>query len=290
MKFTPICFVGITLLISCSHPIKKVTTKAIVKTDSVKHIASSQHASDTLAIPEDTIPRVTIPADAIQVPEDKVDTTSKVKILDAGSYNEQDDIGPKYAKLNWIGIFRKKNNYYIKPTKIRFIKEHSEMDEEENQKTGWRLETVIKDTCFTLISGVDSLITGPIKIFKAPIIYYAGQKVTFDYEGVTYTLYTTGAKRGGKIQNCKLFLMANVKGHVFNQLLRSLGNDITLDGGGDMANSLYLEFIGDIDGDKIPDFIIGGSGYVFHEDYLFLSKPAGDKAIVKLMAYNFISD
>jgi hypothetical protein len=217
-----------------------------------------------------------------------MDSTSKVRLLDQSDYNAQDDVGPKDAKLEWQGIFYNKNNYYIRPTKIKFIKEHSEMDE-EGKETGWRLKVIGKDTCMKLISGAD-LTVGVIEPVKLNFIYYAGQKQEFDYDGVRYTLYTTGTKRDGQIQNCKLYLMANVKGHIFNQLLRSLGNDIILNGGGDSANSMDLQFVGDIDGDKIPDFIIGGSGYSFGEMFLYLSKSAGSEAIVKKVAGFFVSD
>jgi hypothetical protein len=286
-----ICFLGATLLFSCGHPAPKAMPKDSIKLDSVKHVVTKfQKRTDTLAIPEDTIPKVVIPEGTIQVAEDKVDTTSKMKMLDNNcSYTQQDDVSPKDAKRSWKGIFHDKSNCYIKSTKIKFIRERSELDD-EGQMTGWRLKCIDKDTCYQLISGDDYIIEGPVKILKIEDFYYAGQKKEFNYGGIVYTLYTTGAKRNGKVYNFKIFLMATIKGHTFNQQIRSLGNDIALHNGGDNVDSIFIEFVGDIDGDKIPDFIIGDGGNFFGSSSLYLSKPAGDKAILKLVAYFSQSD
>jgi hypothetical protein len=293
MKFGAIYFTCALFLISCNHTDKKVVAKANTKSANTKRIANVQIVKDTLAIPDDTIPKITIPEGTIQVDEDKVDTTSKLKILfDGASYSARDDVDPKDAKLDWKGIFYNEDNYFIKSTKIKFIKEHSEFDDDDkpDQKTGWRIKCTGKDTCLQLISGVNDLTLGPIKRIKLDNFYNAGQKQEFNYEGVTYTLYTTGTKRNGYIYNFKLFLMANVKGHTFNQLIRSLGNDVALNHGGDSVDTLFLSFIGDIDGDKIPDMIISDGGYAFGSSSLYLSVPAGNNAIFKLVAYFSQSD
>jgi hypothetical protein len=293
MKFGSIYFIWAMFLISCSHTDKKVVAKANTKSANAKRIANVQSVKDTLAIPDNTIPKITIPEGTIQVGEGKVDTTSKLKILsDGASYSAQDNVDPKDAKLDWKGVFYNKGNYFIKSTKIKFIKEHSEFDDDDkpDQKTGWRIKCTGKDTCLQLISGVNDLIEGPIKRVKTDPPFYAGQKQEFSYEGITYTLYTTGTKRNGEIYNLKIFLMATVKGHTFNQLIRALGNDVALNGGGDSVNVIFIDFVGDIDGDKIPDFIISDGGYAYGSTSLYLSKQAGNDAILKLAAYFSQSD
>ena len=278
MKRVSIYVICAVFLISCSHTGKKITVKNHVKSTESKRIPGAQVANDTLVIPNDTIPKVTIADGTIQVGQLLIDTANKVNILEDGSIPYHGDVDPNDAKLNWEGIFHNKGTFYIKPTKIKIESEHSEMDEEENQKTGWQIKCDVKDSCFILISGVDNLINGVIKRFPWQGEFsYAGQKKVFDYQGITYTLYTTGAKRNGKACNLKLFLMANVKGHNFNQLIESLGNEPT----DDDPNTIYLTFIGDIDGDKIPDFITSISGYGGGSTTVYLSKPAGDYAILK---------
>jgi hypothetical protein len=209
MRAKPIYCLCVLFLMSCNHLAKKEIPKAIIKSASAKRIANVQSAKDTLAIPDDTIPKITIPEGTIQVGEDKLDTASKVKIIYNSDVlnNGVDNVGPEYSKLSWKGIFYNKGNYYIKPTKTKVSKERPSQDEDPSKETVWILKCEVKDSCFRLISGVDNLSVGPIKLVKTDDFYYAGQKQEFNYEGVAYTLYTTGAKRNGYIYNFKLFLM-----------------------------------------------------------------------------------
>ena len=281
MKLITICFVASLFLLSCQHATKKTLAVTKTKPDGIKHSINVQSVTDTLTIPEDTIPKIVIPDGTIQVGQNSVDTINKVEILEAGSIPYQGDVDPEKAKLNWQGLFCNKGNFYIKPTKIKITNEHSWMDDDENQKTGWRVKCDIKDSCFILISGVDNLVKGVVKRFPwSGDFYYAGQKKEFNYEGVNYTLYTTGSKRDGKACDLKLFLMANIKGHSYNQLIASIGGELA----GDNPESIELTFIGDIDGDKIPDFITGIYGYGGGDTSVYLSKSAGDDAILKLVA------
>ncbi len=293
IKSKSIYFTGILSLLSCHHTIEKKLMASNVKLAVKLHKPEVKKVRDTLVIPEDTVPDIIVPDNTVQVGEDKVDTTSKIKLLsDGSSYTAQDDVNSKDAKLHWKGIFYNKGNYYIKPTKIRLTKEHSELDDDDksDQKTGWRVKCTEKDSCLQLISGVDNLIAGPIKQVKPIDFYYAGQKQEFDYQGIKYTLYTTGSKRGAYIYNFKIYLMANVKGHYINQLIRSLGNEVALHHGGDEVDTIFIDFIGDIDGDKIPDIIISDGGYAFGSTSIYLSTPAGNNAIVRLVGYFSQSD
>jgi hypothetical protein len=286
MKRTLLYILGLLSLSSCSQSGKQTIKKDMIKKDSIiSKPTVTVKANDTL-----TIPKVTIPGGTIQVSENHLNTTSKINLLHISSYNK-DDVDPKVAKLNWKGLFYNKEDFYIKSARLKFVQEHSEMDEEEGQKTGWRLESDNKDFNIVLINGPAGLINGPVKkALLSTSLYYVGQKLEFNYYGINYTLYTTGTKRYGKIYNYKLFLLANVKGHCFNQQLYSLRPDIALDGGGDMSESVEIEFAGDLDGDKIPDFIIERSGYSYGDTYLYLSKPAGDKAILKQVSSFGVSD
>jgi hypothetical protein len=278
MKIRSIYLLCVVFLMSCNHTAKKMIKTVNIKSDSIKKSIIVQSTNDTLVIPDDTLPKITISDGTVQVGQLLIDTNNKVKILESGSIAYHDDIDPEDVKLDWKGIFYNKDSFYIKPTKIKITSEHSEMDEEENQKTGWKIKCDVKDSCFILISGVDNLVKGTIKRFPWHGGFdHAGQKKVFNYEGVTYTLYTTGAKRNGKACNVKLFLMASVKGHSFNQLIESLGPEPTEDD----PDTIYITFIGDIDGDKIPDFITSVSGYGGGSTTVYLSQPAGDNAVLK---------
>jgi hypothetical protein len=242
---------------------------------------------DTLAIPDDTIPDVIIPAGTIQVSTNHPGQFNNgIKTLGCGSYNQQTFVGPKSAKLQWKGLFESKTRFYISNTKLRLKRDHSELDEDKNQKTGWLVNCDNKDTNIILINGAKDVVNGLVKkALLSTTLYYAGQKLEFKYYGVKYTLYTTGFKKNGRIFNYKLFLLAKVKGGYFNQLLASLPPDVSFGGGGDMSTKVEIEFAGDMDGDKIPDFIISESGYAFGFSYLYLSRAAGKKAILKEVSF-----
>jgi hypothetical protein len=287
MKRIAVYILGILMLASCGQPVKRsvkkdtINNKPFVKTN----------AKVTLESPDDTIPKVTIPEGTIQMGYKDADTTSKIHILHIADYNQQ-DIDPKVVRLNWAGLFYKKNDdFYIRPTKLKFTPQHSEMDEKENEKTGWHITCNVKDENIILIKGAHDLVNGPVKkALLSTILTQTGEKLEFTYYGVTYTLYTTGYKKQGEIYNYKLFLLAKVKGHYFNQLLYQLSPNIAFPASGDMSETMEIEFAGDMDGDKIPDFILNASGYSYGNTYLYLSKPAGDKAILKLVSVFGTSD
>jgi hypothetical protein len=242
---------------------------------------------DTVLIPDDSVPKITLPAGTIQVAKnDARHPNTLIKILGCSSYNHSEFVGPRSEKMNWKGLFQAKGGFYVADTKLIVKREHSELDENEKQKTGWRVTCGNKDRNLILINGVYRILNGPVK--KALLhskLYYAGQKLNFDYYGVTYTLYTRGFKRNGKIYNYKLFLFAKVKGHYFNQLLVALPPDDSFGGNGDMSTDVEIDFAGDLDGDKIPDFIITESGNSFGFTSLYLSRPAGKRAILQKVSF-----
>jgi hypothetical protein len=292
MKRVAIYISGILMLISCGQPDKR----SVLKNTTNNNLLVKTKTKVISESPEDTIPTITIAEGTVQVSYKSTDTTSKINIINIADYNNQ-DINPKALGLNWTGLFYtglfngKNNSFYIKQTKLKFAPEHSESDEKENEKTGWHVTCNVKDGNMILIKGATDIEEGPVKkALLSTELTKAGQKIDFSYYGVTYTLYTTGFKRHEAIYNYKLFLLAKVKGHTFNQLLYQLSPNVVFGVGGDMSESVKIEFAGDLDGDNIPDFIINASGYSYGITYLYLSKPAGDKAILKLVSSFGTSD
>ncbi len=241
---------------------------------------------DTVTIPDDTVPKVTIPPGTIQVLTDDIKPQkSGIKTCQRTTFNQQDVVNRQDAKLMWEGLFEKKGRVYLQRTRIKIKRVHSEVDQEPSDKTGWDVQCKNRDDNIILIYGAKGLVDGMLKTaLHATEIYYAGQVIRFKYYGIMYTLYTTGIKRDGRIYNYKLFLMAKVKGHYMNQQLRSLSDDEALGNWGEMSQDEQIEFAGDLDGDHIPDFIIEGSGFPYSFSSLYLSKPAGNKAIVKFVS------
>lgn len=273
------------MLLGCNR--NKETSKTVKKNNVIikaKTISKKAASPDTVARytgPDDTVPKVVVPEDVIQVVtyNQTVDTINQSYYLEETNLNK-DDIEPKEMKLRWKGVFtRKDGTAYIKDVQLRFERAQSETDE-DGQKTGWLVKSDIKDEGFFL-SGVDDLTDGPVQQVKlTKTMLYPGEKQEFNYNGVDYTFYAKGFKKDGDIYNYKLFLLANVKGHYFNQLLASedhFGDEMHWEADA----TISIEFVGDIDGDKIPDVVIGRAAEFEGDSQLFLSKPAGDNAILK---------
>ncbi|WP_295797546.1 hypothetical protein [Mucilaginibacter sp.] len=295
MKNQVIYILMLLILVACGQTGSKVVKKENIrlKNDTSHVIAGSiSPASDTLAIPGDTIPKVAVPADAIQVVTNAnaiTDTTDGIKTVQCASYGA-DDVDANIAKLKWKGLFETKGNYFINDTRVKFTQQHSDLDT-GNANTGWRINSNIKANNVILISGAKGLVNGPVKMaLLSKRLPAAGQKLQFTYNGVSYVLYTTGRKTGGLVYNYKLHLLANVKGKCFNQVLKALPADVSFGGVGDMSEDIAIDFAGDIDGDNIPDFIISRSGYSYGYTELYLSRPAGSKAILKLVSESGVSD
>jgi len=285
MMHRSIPFLYIVMLLGCNR--NKETSKTVKKNNVIikaKTISKKAASPDTVARytgPDDTVPKVVVPEDVIQVVtyNQTVDTINQSYYLEETNLNK-DDIEPKEMKLRWKGVFtRKDGTAYIKDVQLRFERAQSETDE-DGQKTGWLVKSDIKDEGFFL-SGVDDLTDGPVQQVKlTKTMLYPGEKQEFNYNGVDYTFYAKGFKKDGDIYNYKLFLLANVKGHYFNQLLASedhFGDEMHWEADA----TISIEFVGDIDGDKIPDVVIGRAAEFEGDSQLFLSKPAGDNAILK---------
>ncbi|MDB5157916.1 MAG: hypothetical protein JWR50_2623 [Mucilaginibacter sp.] len=264
------------ILFSCKQ--KPTEKKAIIKkSDTLKSVLNNVILSKFTSS-EDTIPKITIPMGTIQVTtNDIIDSSLKVSILAPGEYNSEEAIQVTNRR-NWKGVFKINGQYYIKKTGIQILKIRSQTDKDD-EKTGLIVKTINKDSCEILMSGAD-VKEGPVRTVLLKSQLFPGQKQEFNYNGVMYTFYATGFKKDRQISNYKLFLMANVKGHNFNQLLFTI-----LDYGDyterESEENLTLEFAGDMDGDGIPDFIIIPSTQFWSDATLYLSKQAGNKAIVK---------
>jgi hypothetical protein len=266
--------------VACNSPDKPHENK---KKNIIKRPTFTVVTKTTITNHTDTVPKVTIPAGTIQIiTEGKPDSTEKIYLLEACDANV-DEVQPFEPKLSWQGLFCTKDTAYIKNTKLKFSREQSEIDE-DGKVTGWRITSDNKDLGY-FISGA-GLIEGPInevKITKKSIV--PGEKEVFNYNNIIYTIYATGYydAKNEDFSNYKLFLMANVKGHIFNQLLMStpnLGDQMAIEG----DEQIQISFIGDIDGDNIPDFILNRYGEFHGFIYLYLSKSAGDKAVLKDVA------
>jgi hypothetical protein len=206
-------------------------------------------------------------------------------ILTTGTFHE-DEVGKEDAGRNWYGLFLNSDGYYIDSTSITTRRVQDPIDE-DGQITGWEVKTTNKDTSLLLIAGVNGLEKRQIKkiaLGKNEIL--PGESVTYSYNGITYILYATGNKQKERpdsdyymVSNYRLFIRAIINGSErTSMLVSSRAFDDAM---------VELLFAGDIDGDNIPDLIINTSyHYNATVPTLYLSKPAGDKEILKPMGWH----
>jgi hypothetical protein len=274
----------VILFFGC-HEATKETVNNDKQANGSKNLGSAFKSNDTSA--SEKTADIKMPEGTIQVQTNFLTdplhiANNSVKILQTGSFHK-DDVSANSARLKWKGLFKTNDRFYIKDADVKFSRQHDGEVDDHTQNTGWRVQCGEKDSTKLLISGLNELNNGEInQIALSKGTLLPGEKEEFNYSGTTYTLYASGKKKDGYIYNYKLFLMATVKGHSFNQLLIAqpfFGQAFT----DQVLTTIY--FAGDLDGDNIPDFLIDTTDALTATvPGLYLSKPAGDKAILKLVA------
>jgi hypothetical protein len=268
---------SICLIILCLAACKQPDKTPIVK-------KPAQIIKSTHVIPAND----NIYSTAINFPKD-TNYTAEILTTEGVAHNEEVD--PRLADHEWMGIFKSDSGYYISNTKIKVFHAHDEIvDEKETEKTGWRVEPQIKDSTVLLISNLNYLKPRPIRSFRfAKSFVLPGHSNTFSYNDVSYTLYATGQQmRSSKpeeiynISHYKLYIKATIRGKSYNQLL------VNTDGFDDAMVTII--FTGDIDGDSRPDFIIDTTNdYNVIRPTLYLSKPAEKNELLKVVGlHNYV--
>lgn len=211
-----------------------------------------------------------------------VDSLLNVKILTIGSFHN-DEVWKNASLEKWFGVFVNKDDVYFAETKLK-IKNVFDvvLDENENEKTGWEIKTVNKDTSFILIEGLSFFKNHTIKkILLEKEEVFPGDTLYINYLGIDYKIFATGEKKliqnepeWFEVWNYKLYLTATIKGKYYKSLLVAQPNFDD--------QMVKLIFAGDIDGDGILDLIIDTSRhYNATSPTLYLSKPSDKDELVK---------
>lgn len=203
-------------------------------------------------------------------------------ILTTGQFHE-DEVSEEDVKRSWFGLFMNKEGYYLDSTGITTKRVTDAVADEDGQITGWEVKTTNTDTTLLLFAGIDGLSKRkvvPAELSKQEL--QPGEKTTFTYNGIVYTLYATGNRKKDPnsndyfITSYQLFLKATINGTERRQLLASAR---ILD-----DTMITVMFAGDLDGDSVPDLIINTSWhYNAMAPTLYLSKPADKTQLLKIM-------
>jgi hypothetical protein len=211
-----------------------------------------------------------------------IDSSFSTKVLTVGTFHD-DEVWEGADKQKWFGLFHNKNGFYISETKLTIKRVFDEIvDENENERTGWEIQTVNKDTSIILMGGLNTLTSHIIQQAILPKEQvFPGDTLRINYLGIDYKIYATGSKK--KVQddpewfdvwNYKLYLEATIKGQLHTSLLIAQPNFDD-----EMIN---IMFAGDIDGDGVLDLIIDtSSDYNATSPTIYFSSPATNGEVVK---------
>ncbi|TRX38014.1 hypothetical protein FNW52_03690 [Flavobacterium sp. ZT3R18] len=210
-----------------------------------------------------------------------VDSILKVEILATGNFHE-DEVNEKTNEKKWFGLFKTLNGYKLYETELITKRVNDPVvDENENDETGWEVNTTINDTCLILIEKLPYLTEREIATIKIPETIHLGEKLNFSFSGINYTLFATGEKKREDensdsfvVSNYKLYLTANKNGKEQTELIVAQSNFDD--------KMIQIIFAGDIDGDNKLDLIIDTSNhYNVSRLTMYLSKPAEHGKIIK---------
>ena len=176
-------------------------------------------------------------------------------LKDGGAYHGM-EVDSTVAELNWTGLFKSKHGYYTAQTRIRA--EHVNdgiIDRDTTKKTGIKITTLHKDTTIVLIAGIDDLPQHGVRslVTPQPFPHPEDDTIRFEFEGIRYKLYADALRRNDKNDlsviyywNYKLYLTGSKNGKDITQVLRAHPSYYEFD---------KILFIGDLDGDDIPDIV-----------------------------------
>ncbi|MCL9806673.1 hypothetical protein NAT51_14145 [Flavobacterium amniphilum] len=220
--------------------------------------------------------------DTTAIPNFPTEEDMSLELLLAGGVFHDDEVKEGSDTKSWMGIFETKNGFLLAETKITMAHAHDAiLDETEDDKTGWEIDTTLKDTCLYLIEKIPSLTERKIKTVKVPETILPKKKFKFTFSGNQYTLSAEGTMKKQDeesdyevLTDYRLYLTANINGKDHTALL--VAQDIFDD------QMIKILFAGDIDGDGKLDLIIDTSyHYNMGRPTLYLSKPADDNQIIK---------
>ncbi|MDQ3798500.1 MAG: hypothetical protein M3384_03535 [Acidobacteriota bacterium] len=215
------------------------------------------------------------------------DSKLKIKLLETGEGFHGDQIQAKSGET-WLGLFREKDGYYLRRTKLIVRREHDEIvdGEDTSIKTGKSVAVKGGGQTVFLVKNAKMLGDGEVKTLFSDHgqedleQLKNGYRRDFEFNGEVYTLKVENKisreEYLGKGSKLILARRSDGKEQILNYLSEEGCNDCFW----------YLYWAGDLDRDGKPDFYLDLSWhYNVRDRRLFLSSPATeDGKLVKYVA------
>lgn len=207
-------------------------------------------------------------------------TFYEMKILGLGMHHG-DEVYANAEKENWIALIKSKNGYSLQKTNIKLEKVHDEIIDNPNEKTGIKILSDIKTNNFVqLIAGVnltEQKNVAFVELTQNEI--YPEDDFKFTFKEKTFRMFATGKtiidKSGVRSVSKYRLYLENETG-----IIQLLAAATSFD-----EKMLSINFIGDIDGDNLPDFILDTSNHYNRTSAtLYLSSNAEKGKMVKVVA------
>lgn len=276
--FTVVAFTCMALG-SCSNPETKSTTMSnIIDTPTVSWDTTAAFYIDSQA--EETIDFLpAVYADN----GSNITTQYGSYILLPFSYHG-DEVPHQMLKASWHTLYKKGNTFFISKEAPSFKYEFDAIvDEGTSDKTGVAVHSSYTDAMF--IGNVSNLKTGELThITLDTNIIMPGTSHYFKYKGADYRIYASAYKYQEQnegqfsIRNYRVYLERQKDSVTTKQLIVARPY---------IDHIYYLcmvSFVGDIDGDDIPDFILNVPMENGNNTILYLSSEAGESELLKTAA------
>jgi len=256
MKNILITIIVLIFAFSCKEKIEPQTKKSIPIV-SVKSKKFKKRVYDTLVYPNRS-------QDYFYISK-----LSRTGLLFSGEFSNDD------LKNKWLGVFKSKNDYYLSKTELSISRVFHPLEDAVDNKAGWNITTINKDTCIVLIKELPFLKNHKIETVTLPKNYlFPGDSFKFNFLNKDYILFATGEKE--KVQdNPEWFAVWNYKLYLTTTKNNKQVTDLLVSTPKMSDFMVQIFFSGDIDNDGNLDLLINTSThYAYYKPYLYLSKPA----------------
>lgn len=214
-----------------------------------------------------------------------------VNILWEGFYHGDENNLNELEKERF-GLFKKNNSYYLAPTKLEVAPAYDGVNgnEYENKSTwsGLDIKSTNKDTALILMNNIPHLLKADIKAVRIEKDEYwsrlaPNESIVLNYGNNSYSLLASDLIKNDPVYNddypvCKYSFQGLKNGRKITQVLGIIPFDEY-----DKFNNFKFLFVGDIDGDGLPDLLVDASEYNIYRLALYLSSFAEDGELVKLV-------